>query len=189
MTINSPKPITGKRALFFDRDGVLNDTVDRGDNFFVLEKKVRWTAPFYYNEFHLKPGVAEMLETVGKLGFLRILATNQPDITYGTMPPEEHERIMAEVNKLPLDDIYICTHGRHDGCVCKKPLPGMLLTAAEKWGIDLASSYMIGDTKGDTEAAKAAGCVSILLDDGRNGAIPADRRAAKFDDIIRLIQE
>lgn len=189
MNINSPKSATNKRALFFDRDGVLNDTVDRGDNFFVLEKKVRFTTPYHYDEFRLKPVVVEMLEAVGKLGFLRILVTNQPDITYGTMPPEEHERIMAEVKKLPLDDIYICTHGRHDGCVCKKPLPGMLLTAAEKWGVDLAASYMIGDTKSDTEAARAAGCVSILLEDGRNGAVPADRRAAGYSDIIKLIQE
>lgn len=189
MTISGPKPTYGKRALFFDRDGVLNDTVDRGDNFFVQGKKVRWTAPFNYGEFHLRSGVSELLEEAGRLGFLRILVTNQPDVTYGTMSVEEYERIMAEVKKLPFDDIYVCTHGRDDGCLCKKPLPGMLLTAAGKWGIDLNTSYMIGDTKIDTEAAKAAGCVSILLEDGRNSGITADRRAADFSELIRLVQE
>ncbi|MBI5728685.1 MAG: HAD-IIIA family hydrolase [Candidatus Magasanikbacteria bacterium] len=190
MTINSPKiPATGKRAIFLDRDGVLNDVVDRGEDFFVQGKKVRWTAPFNYNEFRFKPGIVEVLEALGERGWLRILVTNQPDITYGTMPPEEHEKIMAEVKNLPLDDIYVCIHGRNDGCLCKKPLPGMLLTAAEKWGIHLPSSYMVGDTKSDLEAARAAGTRSIIISDGRNNDLASDWRAEELAAILDIIGE
>ncbi len=177
------------KAVFLDRDGVLNDVVDRGDNFFVQGKKVRWTAPFSYNEFRLKLGLAKILEAIKELGYLRILVTNQPDITYGTMPTEEHERIMAEVKKLPLDDIYICTHGRNDGCLCKKPLPGMILDAAKKWNIHLPSSYMVGDTKSDLEAAKAAGVRSVIVSDGRNNNLEPDRRIENLFSILDIIGE
>lgn len=175
------------KAVFFDRDGVLNEVIDRGENFFVQGKKVRWTAPFNFSEFNLKSGVVEILEAIGKLGYLRILATNQPDITYGTMPPEEHERIMAVVKKLPLDDIYVCPHGRNDGCLCKKPLPGMLLEAAKKWDIHLPSSYMIGDTKSDLEAAKAAGVRSVIVTDGRNNDLEPDLRIENLFSILDII--
>ena len=176
-----------KKAIFFDRDGVLNEVVDRGYNFFVQGKKVRFTAPFNYSEFHLKSGLFELLEAIGKLGYLRILATNQPDIAYGTMTPMEHERIMTEVKKLPLDDIYICPHGRNDGCLCKKPLPGMLLDAAKKWEIDLSSSYLVGDTKSDLEAAKAAGVRSVIVSDGRNYDLKPEVRIENLFSILDII--
>lgn len=175
------------KAIFFDRDGVLNDVIDRGDNFFVHGKKVRWTAPYNYSEFRLKSGLTEILEKIRGLGYLRILVSNQPDITYGTMPPEEHERIMAEVKKMPLDDIFVCTHGRNDGCLCKKPLPGMLLEAAKKWDIHLPSSYMVGDTKSDLEAAKAAGVRSVIVTDGRNNDLEPDWRIENLFSILDII--
>ncbi len=177
------------KAVFFDRDGVVNEVIDRGENFFVEGKKIRFSAPYRYSEFCLKLGVAETLEAVGRLGYLRILVTNQPDIVYGKLPQEEHDRIMAEVKKLPFDDIFICFHGRNDGCLCKKPLPGMLLEAAKKWDIHLPSSYMIGDTNNDLEAAKSAGVRSVVISDGRNSHLEAGSRIENLLSILEIINE
>lgn len=179
---------TKKQAIFIDRDGVLNDIVDRGEDFFVQGKKVRRTAPFRYDEFHLKSGVFEALEQIGKLGFLRVLVTNQPDIAYKTMTEAEHERIMADVKKLPLDDIFVCLHGRNDNCDCKKPKPGMLLQAAKKWDIDLASSYIVGDGKGDMEAGRAAGCATILIKTEYNEGTEADMYIDNFTEAPAVLK-
>lgn len=186
MNINIP--VGGdKRAVFFDRDGVINDLVNRGDNCYVQGKKVRWTAPWTYTEFHLKSGVADLLRSIKDAGFLAILATNQPDLTYGTMKFEDHEKIMSEVSSLPFDDIFVCTHGRNDGCACKKPLPGMLLVAAQKWGINLPSSYLIGDTNSDVGAATAVGCKLILVNGIHNQEIVAQIKVDNLSEIIQII--
>lgn len=178
-----------KRAVFFDRDGVINDAIDRGDNFFVKGKKVRWTAPFSFSEFKLKDGVEAALRELGELELLRIMVTNQPDVAYGLMLPAEHERIMSEVKNLPFDDIFVCTHGRYDGCECKKPRPGMFLAAARKWGIDLEASFIIGDTASDTEAAQAVGCRSILIDGDNNKSLEAGIRALNLEEAVLAIKK
>lgn len=177
-----------KRAIFLDRDGVINDTVDRGENCFVQGKKVRWTAPWTYSEFHLKQGVREVLKAFHEAGYLVILATNQPDITYGTITREEHERIMADVRQLPLDDIFVCEHGRNDGCECKKPKPDILFDMAKKWGIDLEQSYMVGDTKSDVIAARTAGCKVVIVDNGHNSDLDADYRVSNLQEVRKLIE-
>jgi len=181
-------PIT-KRAVFLDRDGVINDLVYRGKNFIVHGKKVRWTAPFSYNEFKLREGVREALEEIGKIGFLRILATNQPDITYGFLNIKEHKKIMKDVEVLPLDDIFVCTHGRDDGCTCKKPKPGMLNEAVEKWNIDLKFSFVIGDTESDIGAGKALECRTILIDCDYNKDIEADIRVKDLQEAVEFLKK
>ncbi len=177
-----------RQAVFFDRDGVINNAIDRGNDFFVAGKKVRWTAPFNLGEFKLKVGTEEALKQIGELGFLRILVTNQPDIAYKTMTQAEHDRIMTKVKKLPFDDIFVCVHGRDDGCECKKPRPGMLLEAAEKWGIDLGTSFMIGDTACDMGAAKAVGCRMILIDGDYNKTLAADIRVSDLREAALVIK-
>jgi len=176
------------RAIFFDRDGVINDVIDRGDNCVVKGREVRFTAPWKYEEFKINDGVNELLKKLKGLGFLIILTTNQPDICYGTMAAADHEKIMAEVEKLPFDDIFVCPHGREDGCVCKKPKPGMLLAAANKYNIDLTSSFMIGDTKSDIGAGKAVGCTTVLLEREYNMGVEADIRVAKLIHITGIIK-
>ncbi|KKR07396.1 MAG: D-alpha,beta-D-heptose 1,7-bisphosphate phosphatase [Candidatus Peregrinibacteria bacterium GW2011_GWC2_39_14] len=178
-----------KRAIFLDRDGVINDTIDRGENCFVQGKKVRWTAPWTYSEFHLKQGVTDALDAFHEMGYLVILVTNQPDITYGTMTREDHGRIMAEVRQLPLDDIFVCEHGRDDGCECKKPKPGMLFDAAKKWGIDLAQSFMVGDTKSDASAGRAAGCKVVMVNDENNNNLDADFKVSSLQEVQELIED
>ncbi|MBI5412999.1 HAD-IIIA family hydrolase [Candidatus Peregrinibacteria bacterium] len=178
---------TPRRAIFLDRDGVLNEVIDRGDNYFVQEKKVKWTAPWTYSEFHLKPEVSGALQAFRDAGYIVILATNQPDMAYGTMTREDHERIMADVRILPLDDIFVCEHGRDNGCECKKPKPGMLLAAAEKWNIDLTQSYMIGDTESDIIAGRAAGCKVVFVEDGRNSEIETEYRVKTLTEFSKIL--
>ncbi|KKT29452.1 MAG: histidinol-phosphate phosphatase family protein [Parcubacteria group bacterium GW2011_GWC1_44_10] len=172
-----------------DRDGVINDTVDRGENVFVQDKKVRWTAPWRHDEFHCKDGVAVALEEFGKLGFLKILVTNQPDVVYGNMSQLEYDKIMADIKELSLDDIFVCMHGRDDGCECKKPKPGMLISAAQKWGIDLKKSFMVGDSESDIKASQAAGCKTILIDCAQNKNLKADARVTNLSEAVRYIHE
>lgn len=176
------------RAIFFDRDGVINDVVDRGDDCFVQGRKVRYTAPWRYDEFRLKEEVEETLKKLKELGFLIILVTNQPDVAYGTMPAEEHERIMADVRQLPFDDIFVCAHGREDGCECKKPKPGMILRAGTKYNIDLPSSFFVGDSESDLLAGLAADCKTILFEQEYNKHLEAEIRVERLRDIISVVE-
>lgn len=178
------------RAVFIDRDGVLNDMVERPAGFIVHGKEFRYTAPFSYTEFKLRNGVSVVLGQLSAAGFMRILVTNQPDIRYGMLPIHEHAKIMEDVKKLPLDDIFVCMHGRDDGCECKKPKPGMLLEAARKWGISLEDSWMIGDSKVDVLAGQAAGCKTILVKgpDIYDGPTP-NFLVDDFSEIVTIISQ
>lgn len=177
-----------KRAIFIDRDGVINDAIDRGNgSVTAMFEKNRFTAPHAFAEWKLKAGVPEALEAMGKSGFLRILITNQPDIKYGLLSVEDYEQIMAEVKKLPLDDIFVCLHGRDDGCECKKPKPGMMLQAVVRHQIDLGGSYFIGDSENDIKAAKAVGCPVFLIDASYNRHLTPDWRVADLAEALRII--
>lgn len=112
----------------------------------------------------LLPGVSEALVALHEAGFWLVVVTNQPDVATGLQTREELERIHAWMRReLRLDDIRVCCHVDSDECACRKPRPGMLLEAAESQGLDLATSFMIGDRWRDIEAGHAAGCRTIYL--------------------------
>ena len=188
MGINSKTDTVLRRAGFLDRDGGINDTVDRGENFFVKGKQVRWTAPYSYGEFKFKSGVAESLKKFGELGFLRIIVTNQPDVKYGFISKKEYDLIMSDLQSLPLDDIFVCLHARDDGCECRKPKPGMIVEAAKKWGIDLGKLLMIGDAEIDMDAGKAVGLRTILMDYEHNKDVAADVRVKNLSEAVKYIK-
>ncbi len=182
-----------RRAVFFDRDGVIFYPVFKDDDEQgAWKEKGKVRTPFSVAEFLKAGGVVkgaeEVIRSLRARGFLTILATNQPDVAYGHLSHEEWERIHAHAAVLPFDDIYVCFHGRNDGCDCKKPRPGMLLHAANKWGIDLATSYFVGDTESDTGAAKAAGCKSILIDVWYNKKVASDYRLKRLGDVLEFIR-
>ncbi|QQG46208.1 MAG: HAD-IIIA family hydrolase [Candidatus Niyogibacteria bacterium] len=170
----------GRKAVFIDRDGVVNKLVQRPG--FDLP-----TAPFAFEELRIFNGVKEALLVLKRIGVLRILVTNQPDVVYGYLSYEEWKKIQDEIEKLGFDDVFICPHGRDDGCECKKPKPGMLLAAQKKWNIDLGRSFMIGDTQTDMMAAKTAGCRTILVKDRYNSGVMSDFRAGSLLEAARLI--
>ena len=140
------------------------------------------------SEFKLKNNVQAALEALGRLGFLRILITNQPDISYGLMEKDEHELIMSDIKKLPLDDIFVCLHGRDDGCECKKPKPGMFKQAADKHNVDFKRSYAIGDRSNDLEPAHNLGCKTILLTSEQSQNVTADFTASDLLEGVAIIK-
>ena len=147
-----------RRAVFLDRDGVLNR---------ALVRDGRPVSPARLDELEILPGVAAALRALHEAGFLLIVATNQPDVARGLQRREVveamHRRLLEE---LPLDDIKVCYEIDGLNCTCYKPKPGMLLAAARERSIDLARSYMVGDRWRDVGAGKAAGCFTIFVDRG-----------------------
>jgi len=181
-----------RKAVFFDRDGVIFYPVKKSEDVRWKEKgKVR--APFSHKEFLDAGGVVpcaeDVIRSVKDAGFLAILATNQPDVKYGYLNKGEWKQIHAHAACLPFDDIYVCFHGRDDGCECKKPKPEMLLEAARKWNINLMNSYFIGDTESDTGAAKAAGCKSILIDTWYNKGVESNHNTKDLNTAAKLVLE
>jgi D-glycero-D-manno-heptose 1,7-bisphosphate phosphatase len=118
-------------------------------------------------ETEIYPDVPEALERLRNAGFLLIVTTNQPDVARGKTSQAGVQAIHAFLaGKLPLDEIRVCYHDDADLCVCRKPKPGMILAAAERFGIDVAASYMVGDRWRDIDAGLAAGCTPILIERG-----------------------
>jgi D-glycero-D-manno-heptose 1,7-bisphosphate phosphatase len=146
----------GRRAVFLDRDGVVNRSV-------VREGKPY--PPASVAELEIMPEVREALSELKASGFLLVVVTNQPEVARGTQRRETVETIHAELKlTMPLDDFFVCYHDSGDGCDCRKPLPGLLLQAAAQHSIDLASSFLIGDRWRDVDAGWNAGCRTVLID-------------------------
>ena len=148
--------MTPARAVFLDRDGVLNAaTVSDG----------RPYPPDSVRELKITPEAPECLLRLREAGFLLIVVTNQPDLARGKQTPEAVEEIHSALRAaMPLDAFYVCAHSDEDECDCRKPKPGMLLAAARDFRIDLSQSFMVGDRWRDVEAGARAGCRTVFLD-------------------------
>lgn len=147
-----------RRAVFLDRDGVINRA-------FVRDGKPY--PPANLAELQILPGVSTALQALHQAGYLLIVVTNQPDVARGKTPRAVVEGINGYLSsQLPIDEFRTCFHDSGDNCDCRKPKPGALKAAAELHGIDLAESYMIGDRWRDTEAGERAGCKTIFIDYG-----------------------
>lgn len=162
------------RAVFLDRDGVLNRSVVRDG---------RPYPPANVTELELTPGAGPALLRLREAGFWLIGVTNQPDVARGTQRREVVEAINARIlEALPLQAMYVC-YEDGDACPRRKPNPGMLLEAAERFALDLAHSFMVGDRWSDVEAGRRAGCRTVFLDQGyreRRPDPPADFTAASL---------
>ena len=147
-----------KRAVFLDRDGVLNA---------AIVKKGKPFSPRSVSELQILPGVAEALELLKQRGFLLIVITNQPDVARGDLELSVADGINDTLKRLlPLDRIFACYHDDADNCDCRKPKAGAIITTAKELGISIDSSYMIGDRWKDIAAGNTAGCTTIFLDRG-----------------------
>lgn len=154
------------RAVFLDRDGVINENIDRDG---------KPVAPTRLADFQILPGAADAVQRLKDAGFVLVVVTNQPDIATGRTPRTELDAMHAELRRrMPLDDIKACFHVEADGCACRKPKPGMILEAAAERGIDLGESYLIGDRWRDIGAGRAAGCYTIFIDYGHKQDGPND---------------
>jgi D-glycero-D-manno-heptose 1,7-bisphosphate phosphatase len=146
------------KAVFLDRDGVINAN---------LERDGKPVAPTSLAEFRILPGVPEAVRRLKDAGYLLIIVTNQPDVANGITSKATVEAMHAEIlRQMPIDDIMICLHTDADNCTCRKPKPGLILAAAAKHNIDLASSTIVGDRWRDILAGQTAGCRTIFVDHG-----------------------
>ncbi len=170
-----------KRAFFFDRDGIINEVVMRGE---------KVGNPRILSELVIRDGIASLLEASHSHGFLNIVITNQPDISRGDMALNNLEEMHSHIlTTLPLHDIRYCPHGSDNECECRKPKAGMLLTASEEFDIDLSSSLLIGDSWKDIGAGKAAGCLTIYLKTSYNSDIQdADHIVTSLNDVIPILK-
>lgn len=174
-------PLSMRRAVFLDRDGVLN----RG-----LVRAGKPYAPAVLEEFEILPGVKEALNDLREAGAMLIVVTNQPDVGNGTMQRSDVETMNhLLLNRLPLDEIRVCYHTDADECGCRKPRPGMLTDAAAAHNIDLSHSFMIGDRWRDIGAGQAAGCSTVFVDYGYDEARPEapDHIVASLAEAVPLI--
>jgi D-glycero-D-manno-heptose 1,7-bisphosphate phosphatase len=164
------------RAVFLDRDGVINRPAVRNGRPFPPDRP---------EDLALLPGVRSALEHLKRAGFVLVVVTNQPDVRRGAQTRDVvesmHQRLREE---LPVDAIYSCYHDDEDRCSCRKPAPGLLLEAARTWDIDLSASFMVGDRWRDTEAGAAAGCRTLFVDHGY-----AERQPAAYDAKVSSLSE
>ena len=175
-----------KRAIFLDRDGVINRSLVRDGKPYP---------PMRVEEFELLPDVAEACAKLKAAGFLLVVATNQPDVGRGTLARETVEAMHARMlvsDALPLDRIEVCydagaAHGQPSEF--RKPAPGMLLRAARELDIDLPRSWMIGDRWRDIDCGAAAGCRTVFIDLGYDEALRAmpDFRARNLPEAADII--
>lgn len=147
-----------KRAVFLDRDGVINRA-------FVRDGKSY--PPASLDEVEILPQVKSALNNLKNAGYLLIVVTNQPDVATGKTSKLVVDQINRYLtNSLPIDDFRTCYHDDKDGCQCRKPLPGLLFDASIKYQINLNHSFMIGDRWRDIEAGAAAGCKTFFINYG-----------------------
>ena len=146
------------RAVFLDRDGVINANVLR-DGVPV--------APTSLSDFRILPGVPQAVRRLKDAGLVVVVVTNQPDVRTGRTTQDILDAMHWTVREqLPVDDIKVCPHIDADRCACRKPNPGMILAAAREHNLDLSRSYLVGDRWKDTLAGRAVGCFTLFVDDG-----------------------
>ena len=177
-----------QKAIFLDRDGTINKYVG-----FLKNDK----------DFELIPGVSSAVKSFNDNGYLVIVITNQPVIARGEVTIEELNNIHNKMETLLGKDgayvnaIYYCPHHPHKGyegeitelkieCECRKPKPGLILKAAKDFNIDIASSWMIGDSENDILAGKNAGCKTALISSELKN-YGQDKTVKSLNDFINIL--
>jgi D-glycero-D-manno-heptose 1,7-bisphosphate phosphatase len=148
------------RCVFLDRDGVINER----------------PAPHEYirsiGEFRLLPNIADWIRLFNALEFVVIVITNQRGVARGLMTEAAlasiHNRMLEELaaQGARIDDIFCCPH-EENSCQCRKPKPGLVYAARDKWNIDLAHSLLLGDSDSDQQLAASCGIRFLRVLDGR----------------------
>ena len=157
------------RAVFLDRDGVINELV-------YYEEQGLVDSPFTVEQLKLFPWAGEAIKKLTEGGYKVVIASNQPAIAKGQLSWETFEKIRGKMREelakqaAFVDGEYYCFHHPEAviadlkvNCECRKPKPGLLLQAAREHDIDLLESWMIGDNLTDIKAGKSAGCKTVLL--------------------------
>lgn len=170
----------GRPAVFFDRDGIVNVSPGPG----YVERP---------EDFHLIPEFLDALRVVRERGYAAVIVTNQRGVGRGRVPGETLDKIHAllleriRAEGLELTDILVCT-AVTDEDPRRKPNPGMLFEAAERHGLDLSRSWMIGDSPKDIEAGRRAGCAVTVKVGCTTGTAGADRCVPDMSALVELLR-
>jgi len=161
------KPRANKKAVFLDRDGVINRYP--GENRFVSSWK----------QFRFLPGVKGALRKLSAAGYMVFVISNQSGVARGLYAQSVLDEITVnmlkalEKSQAYIQKVYYCVHGPHDNCSCRKPKPGLIKKAMAEYGFGkkvLSESFFIGDNMVDIQTAQTAGCKSILVLSGKEKA-------------------
>jgi len=170
-----------KQAIFFERDGILN---------VVGVERQQQVSPLTLEEFRVNEAIVPLLSKLKAGGFLLIATTNQPGLSRGYQSRRELDRMHELLQrKLLLDDILVCPHDQTDHCPCRKPNPGLLVEAAFKWHLNLDRSFVVSDKWQDAEAARTAGCTSLLLQSPWIGKVHHDFVLPDLEAIVDKIRQ
>jgi D-glycero-D-manno-heptose 1,7-bisphosphate phosphatase len=176
------------KALFLDRDGVLDELVYYADT-------NAWEAPRKPEDVRLRPGVPEALDLASRNGWLIFVVSNQPDAAKAKTTMEllhaVHEKILHELRGAPITEFFYCFHRTEDRCACRKPNPFFVLEAAKRYNIDLAQSWFVGDVDTDIECGHRAGTRTALLEyshtSSRRGAQRPDWVCSDLGHFVRTL--
>jgi len=168
-----------KLGVIFERDGVLSGAGAVNH----LHVGARRLQDFQINEEAIEP-----LRELKAAGYVLLATTNQPGSAHDYQVRRDLDRMHALLmSRFPLDGVLVCPHDEADQCPCRKPKPGLLIEAAFKWHLDLDHSFVVGERWQDAEAARVAGCTSLLLRSPWNGPVHHDFIADSLDEIVRRI--
>lgn len=171
--------VARQRAVFLDRDGVLNA---------VVYREGRPASPRDPAQFMLEPAAPAAVQALQRAGLRTFVVSNQPDIARGRLEPAALAAMMDElVARVAVDDVRICPHDDADRCACRKPQPGLIRELAERWNVELARSYLVGDGWRDIAAGRAAGCRTVLLQQRYNEDVAADHAARDLSAAVEWI--
>ena len=154
-----------KKIIILDRDGVIN-----------YDSSEYIKTP---DEWHPIPGSLEAIAQLNRADFFVMVATNQSGVGRGYYDiatlDQIHEKMQKELASVGghIEEIFFCPHLPAEHCLCRKPAPGMLLRIQQKYNIDLATVFFIGDKLTDVQAARAAGCKSLLILSAMEKAVTA----------------
>jgi len=186
------------RAVFLDRDGVLIELV-------LDPRHGTYESPYRSPDVSLAAGAAEALGRLQDAGFRLVVASNQPAAAKGTVNAAAlqavHDRVveLLAAEGIELDAWRYCFHHPHGvvpelsgECACRKPEAGLLLNAASELGLDLAASWMVGDSDSDVEAGRRAGCRTVLIEHPgsahrRSGSVRPDLHASDLRDAAAML--
>ena len=158
-----------RRALFVDRDGVVNDLV-------FYPSHGEWESPRRAADLRIRPGAAEALKEAASAGWMVFLITNQPSYAKGKCPLEDlqdvHQHVLdiLESRGVIITESFVCYHhpeSKIEGfgaCQCRKPSPFFLHEATAKYELDASASWMVGDQDTDIETGRRAGCRTALIE-------------------------
>ena len=166
-----------RKALFLDRDGVLDELVYHADT-------GGYEAPRDAAEMHMRPGVREALQTAVDDGWLIFVVSNQPDVAKGRTTRESlaaaHQRLVEWLGDGLVTEFFYCFHRAEDRCSCRKPEPQHVLEAAKTYDIDRSQSWFAGDVDTDIECGRRAGMRTALIEYEHSN----DKRGNQHPDLV-----